>query len=229
MSEEVDVDAVADEEPPSPKEPSGGRRHSMTRRKSKSGWGRAQDAVFGADPRGAVDGVNSAGSGGGFGGTALLRVTQEATEREYGEGYGGDLKLWQAAQEGNAEEVEHWLRVGADWSWTMPDSSEKPLRYKNRKVSSQAIHAAASADPRVQLEYRRKNPDRDGQMEVCGGSYHCVEALIKARADVRAKAKTKDGGKERLCEAIHIAAGSGNHEIVRLLVENSEPRVGGHR
>ncbi|CAE7224430.1 unnamed protein product, partial [Symbiodinium sp. KB8] len=50
-------------------------------------------------------------------------------------------------------------------------------------------------------------------VEVCGGSYHCVEALIKARADVRAK-------------AIHIAAGSGNHElpdlrIVRLLVENS--------
>lgn len=220
MSEEVDVDAVADEEPSSPKEPSGGRRHSMSRRKSKSGWGRAQDAVFGADPRGAVDGVNSAGSGGGFGGTALLRVTQEATEREYGEGYGGDLKLWQAAQEGNAEEVEHWLRVGADWSWTMPDSSEKPLRYKNRKVSSQAIHAAASADPRVQLEYRRKNPDR-AEVEVCGGSYHCVEALIKARADVRAKAKTKDGGKERLCEAIHIAAGSGNHEIVRLLVENS--------
>ena len=27
-----------------------------------------------------------------------------------------------------------------------------------------------------------------GQVEVCGGSYHCVEALIKARADVRAKA-----------------------------------------
>jgi len=115
-----------------------------------------------------------------------------------------NFDLWQAASQGDSARVLKALEDGADFKWFLPDSDEHPLVYKHRKVSAQALHAAAASPPLSQQEPARG----------------CVNALLHAKADVKAKASIKYGKEVRQLEAIHFAAGAGNVQTLELLIEN---------
>lgn len=125
--------------------------------------------------------------------------------READQGRGSNYELWKAAKDGHFGELERLIKAGkADVNFEVqPDDLEEEdtLWYRNRKVSSKALHAAAMC-----------HKDE---------AYDCVKALIVYKAKVQDKARIVDrDGSTRELEAIHLAAGAGNSEILKLLVKN---------
>eukprot|EP00438_Fugacium_kawagutii_P026256 Skav215652 [mRNA] locus=scaffold1588:213819:228750:+ [translate_table: standard] len=121
-------------------------------------------------------------------------------------GRGSDYDLWKAAKDGNETRLRKALQgnppAKVNYEVVPEDLDEDSvLVYKNRKVTSQAIHAAALCQAK--------------------GACACVRALVEAMADVRTKAYIfeKESKTERELEAIHMAAGVGNAKIVEFLID----------
>ena len=108
-------------------------------------------------------------------------------------------RLWKAAKEGNLQDVRAALEVG-DPNWRCDDAAD-PVVYKERSFTScTALHAACA-----------RHPDHEGQ----DAAHEIVKLLLQkgARVDEVAHA---DGA--RKVQAIHIAAGTGNLETLKLLI-----------
>ncbi|CAK0896997.1 unnamed protein product [Prorocentrum cordatum] len=89
----------------------------------------------------------------------------------------------------------------------MDQNSEHALEYKNRKMSSQPLHAAAL----FQAKSSQEGPRRAEEL---------VRMLLEARADVTAQAESELAGQSRRVQALHMAAGAGNVGVIRLLLEH---------
>lgn len=133
----------------------------------------------------------------------LQKVVQLAVGTVPQEAHLNDYDLWMAAKEGRLEDVRK-AADGCDVAWEMMDTDEHSLVYKGRPVRCQAIHVAAYA----------AHPQRAKDFEAI------VEELLSRRANVNAKAYITVDKHTRELEAIHVAAGAGNTEIVRILLKN---------
>lgn len=92
------------------------------------------------------------------------------------------------------ENAEHTFEVLAD------DLDEDTLWYKNRKVSSKAIHAAALCPHRQVDKEKEKVREREDELRL--EAWHCVRALLEHGADVKSKARPemlveRDAGPDR--------------------------------
>eukprot|EP00913_Durusdinium_trenchii_P026339 g24715.t1 len=129
--------------------------------------------------------------------------------READQGRGSNYELWKAAKDGHFGELERLIKAGkADVNFEVQpdDLEEEPLPIvvstkTSPSLTAQALHAAAMC-----------HKDE---------AYDCVKALIVYKAKVQDKARIVDrDGSTRELEAIHLAAGAGNSEILKLLVKN---------
>lgn len=120
-----------------------------------------------------------------------------------------ELRLWLAAREGRAEDVRAALEEGAHVDWELPEKHPLALTYKNRKVRSQPLHAAAL------FEGTGRCPSRGWPQ-----AEEAVRILLEARAVATATAKVSADIHRRCLQAIHMAAAVGNTSTIRLLVES---------
>ena len=128
-----------------------------------------------------------------------VQIVQQKPERT-------DLLLWRAARDGDIAELANLLNAepaetNINFQMIPEDlKEEEPVKYKNRKVVACVIHAAVLC-PKLAL------------------AAECVKDLLKWQAIVDSEAIINDGFAERRCQAIHIAAGMGNHKVISQLVE----------
>ena len=144
-------------------------------------------------------------------GTRIVDLAKQAEKDQQQSGRGSNYDLWKAAKDGNEKRVEKALEdknVRINYEVIPDDLDEDTLWYKNRKVTSQAIHAATLC-PRA------------------AKAFACVKLLVeKGKADVKAKAYIMEGEVTRELEAIHMAAGVGNAKIVEYLIrQNADPNA----
>jgi ankyrin repeat protein len=119
-----------------------------------------------------------------------------------------DEQLWWAARKGDVARALELLRAGARPTWRMDHSEEHALEYKNRRMTSQPLHAAALFQAKSS---REEGPRRAEEI---------VRMLLEARADVTAQAVSELGDQSRKVQALHMAAGAGNVGVIRLLLEH---------
>ena len=128
-----------------------------------------------------------------------VQIVQQKPERT-------DLLLWRAARDGDIAELANLLNAepgetNINFQMNPEDlKEEEPVKYKNHKVVACVIHAAVLC-PKLAL------------------AAECVKDLLKWQAIVDFEAIMNTGYLERRCQAIHMAAGMGNHKVISQLVE----------
>jgi len=155
----------------------------------------------------------------------------------------GSFDLWLAASQGKTREVldviDELKKRNDDvhLDWVLPDTDQHAIWYKNRPLCCQPLHAAVAlrhhkgctvgCDCREYAQGRDRDAvtgsgGREGAYREC--AYGTVKALLQAGARLDATAKIKTGGETRRLQAIHIAAGTGNVECLKLLIRSrAEP------
>lgn len=167
----------------------------------------------------------------GGGGTLLYNTAMAAVENEHHSGRGSNYDMWKAAKNGNEKALKNALEANADFNYELtPDDHDEDsvLTYKNRKVTSQAIHAASlypSCCKSIRPEERARL-DETYDVRYDNKALTCVKLLVEARAEVKTKARITEGKTTRELEAIHMAAGAGNAKTLEYLIkQNADPNA----
>lgn len=165
------------------------------------------------------------------GGTLLYNTAMAAVENEHHSGRGSNYDMWKAAKNGNEKALKNALEANADFNYELtPDDHDEDsvLTYKNRKVTSQAIHAASlypSCSKSIRPEERARL-DETYDARYDNKALACVKLLVEAGAEVKTKARITEGKTTRELEAIHMAAGAGNAKTLEYLIkQNADPNA----